>query len=168
MLPELLKIGELLDGKGCAECDAQGYTLGAENPTTGEIQHLPCEHCHGTGLNVAYDGLREVVREKEICHGFCGGKGWYMSRNPRLGGDEQSKTHCGMCNGRGYNYIPRSFEGWLDGQLEGALIKAIYRLSLHTIEFLTLKKELRLLLSKEGDTRLAAARALLEALKGQA
>ncbi|KKK69990.1 hypothetical protein LCGC14_2928480 [marine sediment metagenome] len=38
----------LLEREGCGDCDAQGYMLGAMNPETSEIQHIPCETCHGT------------------------------------------------------------------------------------------------------------------------
>lgn len=57
-----------------------------------------CPHCHGTGLNPDYDALLEVVVEKQEMRG--GTTYWY----------------------------PRSWEGKLDGELEGALIKAVIRI----------------------------------------
>ncbi|KKL87651.1 hypothetical protein LCGC14_1932560 [marine sediment metagenome] len=164
-IPEkLAAIRGLLEREGCGDCDAQGYTLGAMNPETEEIQHLPCETCNGTGLNSAYAPLLAVVREE------CQGWPDHYPCNLKIPGSSE----CSDCDNTGYT--TRSWEGALDGELEGALIKAVSRLLAKMRAGMHFMSEYykwsavddcltTLLLRRTDDTREAAADALLAALE---
>ena len=105
----------------------------------------------------AYNGLREVVRE-HVGHKICKDLGrcqlfWRMA--------------VGDCEGTGY--ITRSWENKLDGELEGALIKAVGKVveyPAYIPGMIELFSTLLQLIAQEGDTREAAVQAVLVALKG--
>ncbi|KKN38040.1 hypothetical protein LCGC14_0757520 [marine sediment metagenome] len=167
----------LLDSRvvECPGCFAAGCPKWIGAAGYYRISGLPAWHepfkagCKATGKvsDPDYDPLREVVREK--CPGNPGSPGRACKGN-----DEDGEYEHTLCDGTGR--IPRSFEGWLDGQLEGALYKALKPLvppmnDDEADDWEPIRKArltILILLGEEGDTRLAAARALLEALKGQA
>ena len=126
-----------------------------------------CCHCHGTrkAPNRAYDGLREVVRERCTFHSLvenieCICIGGHVSM------DGQVHYPCQACGGTGYS--PRSWEGKLDGELEGALIKAVGKMveyPAYMPGMVELFSTLLQLIAQEGDTSEAAVQAVLEALR---
>lgn len=64
-------------------------------------------------------------------------------------------------------YTTRSWEGALDGEMEGALIKALHKTKGCPTELsIFARDKIYVLLWQQGDTREAACDAVLEALKG--
>ena len=166
MLPKILEeIRVLLDGK-VVECP---NSLNGEHANLFEKQ---CELCHGTGKrpDPDYDPLREVVREK--CPGNPGSPGRACKGN-----DEDGEYEHTLCDGTGR--IPRSFWGWPKGALEGSIRRNLplgwyltgwYRAvaGLPSLKAEVCTPRGNYYSAPCDDPDLAAAEALLEALKGQA
>ena len=105
------ELREVLKGQKCRECGGAGKyeNDSASTPWGGLPQAVSfkCSRCHGTGLNAAYDGLREVV--------------WQPCPNAK---NKSGHYHQGEWYPKGKScghQLTRSLEGMPIGALEGSL-----------------------------------------------
>ncbi len=141
------ELGKVLDGKKVdGPCDRYAFSVGSAR--------IVCGRCRADGLDIcstkvpdkAYDGLREVFRERCVCR--------------RGAHTEYIHQRC-----KGTGYITRSIEGWPKGALKGAIEWALISTAVPGIvweNFLAYHSE-----SPEvpDDDDLASVQAVLEAIE---